>query len=175
MKTLIFQSSPEHTGSTVLTNAIYGLIPELKDQPVIYSQKAEDINLDEIPGDIIVIKTHNTNIDKLISMYQLKCKLYFICSERVQKNLLIDNKYRSYNNVIIFYFYELNETKTNSINNIIQNIHDKIKKILNIELSIENGVNRIVSMNNLYEEIKNKDFKFYDKFYHIHGSHRNRK
>lgn len=175
MKTLIFQSSPAGTGSTVLTNAIYGLIPDLKDKPVIYNEKARHINLNEIPGDIIVIKTHNTNIDELISMYQSKCKLYFICSERILKKIFINNKYRSYKNVIIFSFYELNETTTNSINNIIQNIHDKIKNILNIELNIENGVNRIVSMNNLYEQIKSKNFSYYDRFYHIHGSHRNRK
>jgi hypothetical protein len=29
-------------------------------------------------------------------------------------------------------------------------------------------------MNNFYEEIKSRSFKYHDDFYHIHGSHRNR-
>lgn len=32
MKTLIIQTSPQHTASTFLVNAIYGMIPELFDK-----------------------------------------------------------------------------------------------------------------------------------------------
>jgi hypothetical protein len=182
MRTLIFQVSPARidsvgTGSTVLTNALYGLIVSLKDKPVIFKELHPDdpiINLDEITGDIIVIKTHNINIDELIYKYGEKCKLFFICSQRVEKKLLIDKKYETYNNVIVFNFKELNETETYSIRDIMINIHDRIKNNLNIELNIENGVNRIVSMNNFYEKIKTRSFGYHDDFYHIHGSHRTR-
>jgi len=182
MKTVIFQVSPARrdgagTGSTVLTNALYGLIESLKDKPVNFKELLPGdpiINLDEISDDIIVIKTHNINIDELIDEYGTKCRLFFICSQRVQKNLLIDEKYKSYNNVIVFHFKDLNETETYTICDIITHIHDKIKNILNLELNIENAVNRIVSMNNFYEQIKSRPFKYHDDFYHIHGSHRNR-
>lgn len=178
MKTIIFQSSPPHTASTVLANTLYGLIPSLKDKPVFFKNLYTNdpiVDLDELCEDIIVLKTHNTDIDELIDKYGEKYKLFFVSSERSQKNLLINDKYKSYNNVIIFSFEELNENENNTIYNIVKNIHDKIKNKLNIELNIDEGINRIVLMNNLYETIKDKDFKYYDKFYHIHGSHRNRK
>ena len=35
MKTLIIQTSPYHTASTFLVNAIYGLIPELSNKKII--------------------------------------------------------------------------------------------------------------------------------------------
>ena len=41
-------------------------------------------------------------------------------------------------------------------------------------ISIQNGINRINNMNKRYLEIKNKPFEFVDKYYQLHGSHRNR-
>jgi len=35
MKLLIIQTSPKHTASTLLVNAIYGLIPELYNKKII--------------------------------------------------------------------------------------------------------------------------------------------
>ena len=35
-------------------------------------------------------------------------------------------------------------------------------------------IERIENMNKRYEEIKNRDFSYVDKFYGIHGSHRGR-
>ena len=37
----------------------------------------------------------------------------------------------------------------------------------------KNMEQRIINMNKLYEEIKDKPFSYEDKFYGIHGSHRN--
>jgi len=175
MKTLIIQYSPGRTGSTVLANALYGLIPSLSNKNVLFSYKLnfdDKLNLDD---DIFVIKSHTKiTIDDYITEYNNDYKLFFICSEREELNLLIDEKYKSYDNVIVFSFDELNESSTNTVPMIIENIYHKINNKLNIELNIENGINRIISMNKLYEEIKHKDFSYFDKFYHLHGSHRNR-
>jgi len=172
MKTLIIQYSPPHTASTFLTNALYGLVPSLCNDPVNF----DDFNLiNNNNNDVFVIKTHNNNFDEFISKYNNVYKLYFICSEREEYDLIIDNKFKLYNNVIVFSFTELNETSTNTIPNIITNIYNKINTKLNIELNVESGINRIISMNKCYDEIKDKDFSYYDIFYSIHGSHRNRK
>jgi hypothetical protein len=169
-KTLIIQSSPAHTASTVLVNALYGLIPELCMENINFN------NFDNFSNDKInVVKTHDINLDNLISIYENKYNLYFICSERTALNLLIDQKYKSYQNVVVFSFDELNETNTNTVSNILTNIYNKINNMLDIKLNIESGINRIVLMNKKYEEIKHLDFNYYDTFYHIHGSHRNRK
>jgi len=102
-------------------------------------------------------------------------RVFFICSEREELNLLVNSKYKTYENVIVFPFSELNETDSNPLPNIITNIANKIRDLLNIELDVESGINRIKRMNALYETIKEKPFTFYDRFYHIHGSHRGRK
>lgn len=171
MKKLIIQTSPGHTASTFLVNALYGLIPELTDKKIIGIWSHE---WEKYFDEIIVIKCHNTNIDELIEKYKNNYELYFICSERIGKSYIIDEKYKSYTNVVIFSFEELNENSTNNLYNIINNIYYKINTILNIKLNIESGVDRIIKMNSRYEEIKHKSFDYVDNFFEIHGSHRNR-
>ena len=171
MKKLIIQTSPTHTASTFLVNALYGLIPELNDKKIIGIWAD---NFEQYFNDIIVVKNHNTNIDELIAKYKEQYDVYFVCSERKDMNKFIDDKYKSYNNVCVFDFNELNETLENTIPKIIQNIYDKINSMLNIELNVEGGINRINLMNVRYEEIKEKPFVYVDNFFEIHGSHRNR-
>ena len=188
MKTLIIQTSPCHTASTFLINALYGLIPELNNTKIIgfWNENHEDdetYNFEKYFNDIIVIKCHNINIDNLISKYS-NYKLYFVCSERkdTENTEVIDTKYKLYNNVVVFDFNELNETDDNTIPKIIQNIYNKIQGLnintdtnTNIDLNIESGINRITLMNKRYQEIKHLPFSYIDDFYEIHGSHRNRK
>jgi hypothetical protein len=172
MKLLIIQTSPYHTASTLLINAIYGLIPELVNKKII---GIWDLNFESYFENIIVVKNHNTNIDELINIYKKTYKLVFICSERQEKNYIIDEKYKLYNNVVVFEFNELNETIDNTILQIADNIYNKVKLILpDIELNIITCIERIILMNNKYEEIKNEPFSYIDDFFEIHGSHRNR-
>ena len=170
MNKLIIQTSPMCTASTLLVNALYGLIPELSDSHINFS----NFNENELNKNIIVIKSHNLNIDEFIEKYKDNFEIYFICSERKEYNLLIDEKYKLYDNVIVFSFEELNETEDNTIPNIINNIYTKIKDVVNIDLNIESGIDRINRMNTCYNEIKDKQFDYIDYYYHIHGSHRNR-
>jgi len=108
MKLLIIQTSPFHTASTLLINSIYGLIPELNNHKIIGEW---DTNFDKFFKDIAVVKCHILNIDDLIKKYTNKykdIKILFVCSERIDKNYLIDAKYKEYKNVIVFDFNELN-------------------------------------------------------------------
>lgn len=176
MKTLIIQTSPTHTASTLLVNALYGLIPDLSDKKIIGEWVPNwEKKFKTHFKDIIVLKCHILNISNLIKKYSKKYDLYFVCSERAEKKYFINNKYKSYKRVMVFDFKELNESETNPVSKIVENIHDKINSVLNIELNIESGINRINEMNKRYEEIKSKPFSFIDDFYEIHGSHRNRK
>ena len=172
MKLLIIQTSPCHTASTFLINAIYGLIPELFDKKIIGIWVD---NFEEYFKNIIVVKNHNTNIDDLINKYNQKYKLVFICSERQEKNYLMDQKYKTYDNVVIFDFNELNETTNYTLIQIIDNIYNKVQKVLpDIELNTTKCIERINLMNIRYDEIKDKPFSYIDDFFEIHGSHRNR-
>jgi hypothetical protein len=176
-KLLIIQTSPMHTASTFLVNAIYGIIPELFDKKIIgpWDNNFEK-KLENYFKNIIAIKDHNTNIDELINKYARKYKLLFICSERKEKNYTIDVKYKSYNNVVIFDFDELNETTDNTLIKIIDNLYSKLQNVLpNVALDKSKCIERVQLMNRRYEEIKNKPFSYIDDFFEIHGSHRNRK
>jgi hypothetical protein len=173
MKLLIIQTSPYHTASTFLVNALYGLIPECCDKRIIGTWNNNFVSYFK---DIIIVKSHNINIDELIDLYNKEYKTVFICSERKEKNFLIHEKYKTYNNVVVFSFEELNETNDNPLVKIVDNIYIKVKNVLpdNIQLDKTKCIERITNMNIRYQEIKNKDFSFIDHFFEIHGSHRNR-
>jgi hypothetical protein len=145
MKLLIIQTSPKHTASTLLVNSIYGLIPELSDKKII---GIWDDNFENYFENIIVVKNHNTNIDELINKYNEKFKLIFICSERQEMNYLIDEKYKNYDNVVVFEFNELNETNDNTLIQIVDNIYAKLKDVLSdVELYKTKCIERIKLMN----------------------------
>jgi hypothetical protein len=110
----------------------------------------------------------------LTEILQDKYKLFFICSEREEIGAKIDIKYKSYENVIIFNYNELNETDVNTIPIIVNNIYNKLIKCVGIDLDKELCIDRINKMNICYNEIKNKPFSYIDPFYELHGSHRNR-
>lgn len=176
MRTLIIQTSPPCTASTFLSNAVYGLIPELSDKKILGSWD-EDWE-QQFSGNILCIKCHNTNIDELICKYKENYNVFFVCSERPETNSLINSKYAVYKNVTIFQYKTLNETETNDVPNIINNIYEKINKMLNpevgVNLSIKNGIDRINGMNERVKQIASLPFSYIDDFYEIHGSHRNR-
>ena len=175
-KTIIIQCSPPHTGSTVLVNILNGLV--CNNKPITF------INFNNKPGymiinnllkdtDTCIIKTHICNIDRLIKHLE-NYRLFFICSERDDK--IINSKYYTYNNVLIIKYDEILETPNYSIDNIVSHIHDKLVGFLpsEIGLNADEAINRINNMNNTYKLIKDKPFSYVDRFYHLHGSHRNR-
>ncbi len=172
MKLLIIQSSPFHTCSTLLVNALYGLIPECSNKRIILIHQE---NFEKFFENIIIVKNHDTNIDNLIKKYK-NYKLVFVCSERKEINKLIDPKYKTYDNTIVFSYEELNETENNSVPDIVDNIYTKVKKVLpgDIQLDKTKCIERINNMNIRYQEIKHKPFNYIDPFFEIHGSHRNR-
>jgi hypothetical protein len=200
MKLIIFQSSPIRTASTLLINALYGLIPELYDKRILFhtmdhhhtqcSRKGtikpgSDTNycedcipktFDNYTENIIVIKTHNINLEQLYDLYSNNYKVVFICSERKTKLVCIDPKYKSYNNVLIFDFNELNETANNKLVEIVDNIYSKLKMLLpEIELDKTKCLNRIKLMNSRYVDIRKEKFSYIDPFFQLHGSHCHRK
>jgi ribosomal protein L10 len=124
---------------------------------------------------IIVMKSHN-DIDDLIKQYNNKYKLIFISSERKDMDISIDEKYKTYKNVILFDYNELNETTTNTLIKIVDNIYNKVKNVLfNIKLDKTKCIDRINLMNIKYEQIKHEPFTYIDELFALHGSHRNRK
>ena len=171
--TIIIQASPYHTASTLLVNAIYGLVPFFKRHRIVCADEIDALKYTR--NNLLIVKTHYLNFNRQVEQTtKLNMTPIFICSERPDKNYLIPEEYRNWENVIIFNYNELNETPENSIENIVDNIIKKINDIFPFELDREGCITRIREMNARYNEIKDQPFEYIDPFYEIHGSHRNR-
>ena len=175
-KVVIFQSSARGTGSTLLVNALYGLIEKLKDKKVIGDWHNE--KLDNFFDDIFVIKSHINMDHKMEIIDKEKYDLYFVCSERVEQNKFILNRHKEMKNVVVFPYSELNETEENTLEMIVDNIYNKVSKLLEkhdfIKYNKQTAIERIQKMNQKYEEIKDQPFSYIEDFYGLHGHHRNR-
>jgi len=164
----IIQCSKPKTASTLLVNILAGLIEP--DKPIFHT--CQMLN----PGGM-VSKTHVICIDHWIKKYKNQYNIIFVCSNRGPKR--IDIRYTCYPNVIIFDYDELLETPENSLDAIINLVHDRLvnmipEECLDRPLNKESALKRIIEMNILCEEIADKPHSYYDEFYHIHGSHRSK-
>lgn len=172
--TVITQTSPYHTASTLLINALYGLVPFFKRHRIVTGDEKDAFRY--IKNNLLIYKTHDLNLERIQNnLKSNNYTTYFISSERPEKGYLFPNEYRNWENVIVFDYSELNETEENTIENIVDNLIKKIQHIFPFELDREGCITRITEMNKRYSEIKNESFRYIDPFYEIHGSHRNRK
>jgi hypothetical protein len=167
MKKIIIQCGPARTGSTVLVNALYGLMHS--GRPVYYRSHT-------IYEHDYIIKAHRPDLDHWVNRYKDVYEIYFVCSVRKEKGFDIDEKFKSWPNVILFDYDELLETEENTLEDIMDNLITKLDPFFKYEINMnkQNGITRIQEMNRRYEEIKNKSFLYLDEFYHLHGHHRNR-
>ena len=165
----IIQASPGHTGSTLLTNLLYGFL--IPNEGVFFSN-------DSIVKKLVT-KTHTTNIDWWEKKYSKQYDMYFIMSERKDEKVtgLINDKYRNRNDVLIIKYEDLID------DNVINIVFEKLLHFLpkNIipkksnDLIIKDMKNRIEKMNKICKEMENQSFKKVNTFTHIHGGHKNRK
>jgi hypothetical protein len=109
--------------------------------------------------------------------------VYNIGVERPGINKRIDARYKNKPNSLIFTYRDLvyqskySPNATGTVSDTVQLVADRISDVFDISISpeqINNSIKRIENMNARYEEIKKEPFKVVDKFYHIHGRHRNR-
>lgn len=149
----VIQASKPHTGSTLLTNLIYGLLcPE----DLIYFS---DTNCEKL-----VTKSDNLDINSWEENFS-EYELYFICSIRKDEkiNVDIDEKYKSKNNVLVIDYSRLNEiNSTNNVDYIFDLLINFLpKSIIPQEKDLKlNMINRFNLMNQTYESIKHKSLIF---------------
>jgi len=171
----IIQCSHPGSGSTVLVNILTAFFQP--HEPVSWLGKPE--NIKNHLNNNIVLKTHYKNLDEWIDLFSKDYQLFFIISDRKDYDW---NKYYDYPNVLFIDYSDILETETNTLLDISTNIYNKCESFLPKQfmiynrknISIQNSVNRITNMNKRYEEIKNESFDFVDKYYQLHGSHRNK-
>lgn len=163
----IIQSSPPHTGSTVLCN----LVTEFFEKGLpVHFEKEFILN-----NNRIVTKSHNINLNLWTQRFPEE-SLYFIVSTRDgDKYMQFDEQYKNWPNVLIFRYDELLITEKISLNYICRNVHKKISNFISFKgSSVEDLKTRFKGMNDCYEKIKDKPFSYIDDYYNLHGSHRDR-
>ena len=171
----IIQVSNPGSGSTVLVNLLMAYFQPY--EGVVFMGR--NYYNEDIIHNNIVIKTHDKKINEWIDKYNEDFDLYFIISNRNDYDW---GEFHNYKNILFIEYDVLLETENNSIQNISKVVYEKVENFLPKEyiihnrkkISIQNGINRINNMNKRYDEIKNKPFEFVDKYYQIHGSHRNK-
>jgi UDP-glucuronate 4-epimerase len=165
-KIRIIQTGDKRTGSTLLVNMVYGFLNR-KERVSIGSAR-----------DNLIVKMHTLDLNKWEQKYN-NYNLFWVISEREKKKRL-DSKYRNLNNVLIIDYDELNETDSNSLENICNNIVNKFIDFfpdillpgVGKEVLYDNVLDRIRNMNKRYDEIRKLNFSYIDDFYQIHGSHK---
>jgi len=188
--------TPTRTGSTLLVNIVHGFFDP--DKPVWMGGLNTPKKLMKI------LKSHDTRLfhqEKYTKTpYDLKencVKIISVERPEIQKILKYSadgvdivppdefSKVKKLDHVLVLdytndllYKSDYSPYAEKNLIDIIKNIAEKIElkfKISISEYQIQNAINRVIKMNEKYENIKNSDFEYCDKFYHIHGGHRNRK
>jgi len=84
------------------------------------------------------------------------------------KNIVINDSIKQKPNVFVFGYEDL--VKELAIEDVCCFLMTYIPEYPELGFAKE----RVEAMNKVCEEIKDKPFQYYDKFFHIHGSHRGR-
>jgi hypothetical protein len=168
MKTVFIQSSFPRSVSTLLVNALYGLIVSTQDKSVAFTDFIHNAYTPHEP--ISIFKTHDTQLSSIAERFPSHSyQTYYICSEHGRQFL---DSYRAYTNIAIFDYNDLNDVPSETI---CGNLYDVVHYMApHVELSISGCMNRIDAMNARYEIIKNLPFDYTDPHFQLHGSHRNR-
>lgn len=161
----VIQTSKPRTGSTVLTNLVHGFLSPTK--PVAPTNNIIDN---------MITKQHDLDFQKLLSNKDYN--IYLVVSLRNEKQ----NDYLKNSKILYINYNEILMTESNTVEKICNDMYikfnnffpDKIKLNLSREEIISNMINRFENMNKKVEELKNKPFSYWDSFYGVHGSHRNR-
>ena len=153
----IIQTSYVHTGSTLLSNILYGFF--CCDKPIQVQFMPVASQTDQLTKNLIV-KSHYLGIRRWIHSYN-QFDLYFVLSERDQK---YPPHFYNMNKILIIDYNVLLESNSNPVEAIVENVYNKIRDFLTTKffepysenIINKNEIRRVKTMNALYENIKNK-------------------
>ena len=171
----IIQTSYVHTGSTLLSNILYGFF--CCDKPIQVQFMPVSSEREKLTKNLIV-KSHYLGIRRWIHSYS-QFDMFFVLSERDQKYPL---HFYNMNKILIIDYNTLLESDSNPVETIVENVYKKIRDFLppkffepySENIMKKNAIRRVKTMNALYENIQNKGFSYFDSFYLLHGNHRGR-
>ena len=157
--TTIIQSSSPHTGSTLLSNVLYGFF--CPKRPINYKRTINRrCQLSK------VVKTHSNK-----GFWKDIRNVIIVTSVR-------DGHPESFGkddrNIVVVPYEVLLGTEVEIATRVYDILSKRVKGLPNRKRSINRGARRLKAMNIRYLEIQYRTFSFVDPFFHLHGSHRNR-
>jgi hypothetical protein len=158
----IIQASFPRAASTLLVNALYGLIVGMQDRPVIFNDFIH-MPMPHAREPVTIYKTHETNLADLADP-----NTYFICSERSGHNRFAE-QFRHDPYISILDYADVTRPPASLCSHLAAIVAAMLPDQL---LSVGNCIARIHEMNQRYEQIKYLPFDYVDPFYQLHGSHR---
>lgn len=178
---IIVQAAPPRTGSTLLTNILYGMYqPDvaIKHIPSMGKQSLFDKG---IKNSYVVVKTHCVKLQRIMDVNQDR-KLLFIYCSRPEHGKKLPEQYKSYDNVLNIQYKDIAEKHQPDSNKVIEHVFYKVKQFVGDKIKMPGSDGEVLSkirerirgMNKRCEELKDEPFSKWCPFYHIHGSHKNR-
>ena len=161
---MIIQASYPRAASTLLVNALYGLILQTRYVPVAWNDFYHTPPHFDFNAPLTVFKTHEMDLRSLYEVFSQDFATYFVCSKR-------DNSQISYPhpNILIYDYKDIIAP------DFCQTLYTDIREMIpHLTLSDTECMSRVAAMNTRYEEIKHLPFSYTDPFYQLHGSHRSR-
>ena len=167
----IIQASLNRTGSTILSNILQGLF--YPKEPLMSSGFRKNRDSRSVLSMNFVIKTHNEHLQEVMKICGHTYNYWVISSNRGDKRYQCNHP-----NFISFEYEQLLESTSNPINTIVNTVAEKLKvelpQFVTDYMDINGSITRIKEMNAFYETIKTESFHFNDRFYRLHGHHKNR-
>lgn len=169
------------TGSTLVINIVLGFFEP--DQPVTGITKHQKQLIKERKfrqvfdnfSSRMVLKAHFPEMFNYIDTKYITIH---------RENKPMSNKIYNRDNILVLEYSELlykskynphsNKSVEQVVNYVANEIENKFPDIKITEHQRKSSHGRVLNMDKVYESIKHKPFRYVDKFYHIHGSHRNR-
>jgi hypothetical protein len=168
---IIFILSKEGTGSTLLTNILYGLFQPTR--PVLF---VSDVYNDKlfIGNGMLIIKSHlETNYFLKIISSNACVVIYSQRQELGEVGIMpIHPSLTDYISI------DYEEIKSRTTDELIEFVLQQLKTVLSESVLATANVDackaRLLEMNKMQSDMQHLPFRVCDPFYHIHGSHRAR-
>ena len=161
----IIQSSFPRTGSTVLTNILYGIFCDSH----VHVEHTGNTSW-EGNKKLNVVKTHNTDFFSWMNEAPTRVTTIVITSDRRDRKKLSPSEHQ--NLVRIPYPFLAQENERRIAWAVYALLGTKLINLPDKETAISIATQRLRDMNVRYEQIKHKPFGYFDPKWHIHGSHR---
>jgi len=171
--TVVISTAPR-TGSTLLTNIVYGLLNH--SSPVSWLPSSSISNWDlsvfkQSGGGPVIVKTH-CPVNKLPRITSPKTIYVSLRRAGVGDPYIIDDPGTGN---LVFDYDRLRYESENELREVVEHVKIRLSPCLpGVRFDTEAAVSRVQRMDERCLDIKDKPFSYVDPFFHIHGSHRGR-